>query len=155
MKSLYKLTDKNKSTYFSLRIHDIGEEITKRSTQWFNEVFFTKSIYIDEETYTNNLLLDLNYMFTQALWLIKLAKKEKLNVKDAKHHIQNLYNYYSCKNGFGLKKNGYRMLVNDERYNAFEHRLWTEEEIKINKEKSSAVVKKIWAELEAKEKKAK
>lgn len=140
MKPLYKLTEKNKSTYFSLCIGDIGLKITDRCNKWFTDVFINKSSYIGEDVYTDNLLLDLNYMFSQALWLIKLAKREKFDVKDSKSHIEHLYKIYTG-------RDGHRGLVTDERYNSLEHRVWTDDEILVNKKRVSEVVQKIWEEL--------
>lgn len=146
MKPLYKLSSQNKSTYFSLCIGKIGQEITKRCDEWFTQVFLEKSIPVTEDILTDNLLLDLNYLFSEAIWLIKLAKKENLDVKDSNRHLQFLYDRYSGKDKLG--PNGYRRLVSDKRYNSREHRLWTETEIKNNEKRNNAIMKKLWNEIE-------
>ena len=142
MKSLYKLTDKNKSTYFSLLIYDLMDKIDKRTEEWFDDVFFKK--IVPEEIYTRNLLMDLDYIFSEGIWIIKLAEKEKLDIKDVKKSFGEKYKTYT--------KNGYRMLVHNEKYNSREHRIWTDSEIKENKERMSKIANEILDEILQEEK---
>lgn len=85
MKPFVKISRQSKSTYFSLCIYDILDKIKDRSNKWFNEVFFEK--IVPESIYTGNLLMDLDYMFSEGIWLAELAAKEKFDVRDAKNFL--------------------------------------------------------------------
>lgn len=138
MKPLYELTDKNKETYFDLLIYDILDKIDIRCKKWIEGVFI--NIVVPEEIETNNLKSDLDYLFSEAIWLISLA--ENFNYKlDSKQFVESLYSEYTA------EKEGFKNLISNLDYNKKEHRLYTEEEKKINREKVNKVAMEILSKL--------
>ena len=129
MKSLIKITDNNKETFFNLQIYDILDKIEKRCEKWVKGVFI--KVYVSEEIETNNLCNDLDYLFSEAIWLIELA--ESFNYKmESKQFLEHKYKDYTS------IKEGYKKLMTLN-YNIKQHRLYTEEEMKVNRDKSNKI----------------
>ena len=78
-----------------------------------------------------NLKSDLDYLFSEAIWLIGLA--ESFNYKmESKQFLEHKYKDYTS------IKEGYKKLM-ALNYNIKEHRLYTEEEMKVNRDKSNKI----------------
>lgn len=125
MKPLYTLTDKDRETYFDLLIYDILDKIDTRCKKWVEGVFI--NIVVPEEIETDNLKSDLDYLFSEAIWLISLAENFNYNL-DSKQFVEGLYLEYTA------EKEGFKNLISNSDYNKKEHRLYTEEEKKLNRE---------------------
>ena len=132
MKPLYTLTDKNKETYFDLLIYDILDKIDIRCKKWVEGVFI--NIVVPEEIETDNL-------FSEAIWLISLAENFNYNL-DSKQFADSLYSEYTA------EKEGFKNLINNSEYNKKEHRLYTEEEKKVNREKANKIAMEILNNLD-------
>lgn len=115
------------------------KKIDERTEEWIDGVFFKK--IVPEEIYTRNLLMDLDYIFSEGIWIIRLAEKEKMDIKDVKKSFGEKYKTYT------KKKDGYRMLVHNEKYNSREHRIWTDAEIKKNREQTNKIANEILDEI--------
>ena len=139
MKPLYTLTDKNKETYFDLLIYDILDKIDIRCKKWVEGVFI--NIVVPEEIETDNLKSDLDYLFSEAIWLISLAENFNYNL-DSKQFVESLYSEYTA------EKEGFKNLISNSDYNKKEHRLYTEEEKKLNREKANKIAMEILNNLD-------
>ncbi len=122
MKPLYNLTDKSKETFFSLSIYDILAKIEKQADEWFVDTFLEPKEYIPNELLIRNLKDNLDYLFTEAIWLINLCAALGYEVKDSKRSVKEAYDKYTA------KEDGYRYLVHNRRYDVHENKLLTEEE---------------------------
>lgn len=145
LKPLYNLSKQNKATYFSLLISDIHKKIDKVCENWFQEVFIEKKDYVGEDIYTSNLRMDLDYLFSEAIWMIGVAKMLKLDIRDVSSHTTWLYEIYTA------KKDGHRDLVLNEAYDKKNHKVFTEEEVAIRKKKSNEIGMAIFKEILAEE----
>ena len=139
MKPLYTLTDKNKETYFDLLIYDILDKIDIRCKKWVEGVFI--NIVVPEEIETDNLKSDLDYLFSEAIWLISLAENFNYSL-DSKQFVESLYSEYTA------EKEGFKNLISNSDYNKKEHRLYTEEEKKLNREKVNKIAMEILNNLD-------
>ena len=139
MKPLYTLTDKNKETYFDLLIYDILDKIDIRCKKWVEGVFI--NIVVPEEIETDNLKSDLDYLFSEAIWLISLAENFNYDL-DSKQFVESLYSEYTA------EKEGFKNLISNSDYNKKEHRLYTEEEKKLNREKVNKIAMEILNNLD-------
>ena len=139
MKPLYTLTDKNKETYFDLIIYDILDKIDIRCKKWVEGVFI--NIVVPEEIETDNLKSDLDYLFSEAIWLISLAENFNYSL-DSKQFVESLYSEYTA------EKEGFKNLISNSDYNKKEHRLYTEEEKKLNREKVNKIAMEILNNLD-------
>lgn len=144
MKPLYYLTDKNKSTYFSLLIYDITKKIQERANEWFEGVF--KEKIVPEDIYTGNLLADLDYLFSEGIWLVELAEKNQLDIESAKRALTDDYKKYT------KSKVGYRYLVHKHEYSARENRVLSKKELTKRDKQINKIAKGILAEILAEEK---
>ena len=139
MKPLYNINDKNKQTYFNLCVLEILDKIDERTAEWFKDVFIEPKI-VDEACLTSNLKQDIDYLLSQAIWLINLGKSLGY-VIDAEQFVQSKYNTYT------ESPTGYRMLVQDERYNRHKHKLYTEAQVIKNREKCNKIMRKLLAQM--------
>lgn len=139
MKPLYNIADNQKQTYFNLCVLEILDKIDERTDEWFNDVFIKPKI-VDEACLTANLKQDIDYLLSQAIWLINLGKSLGY-VIDAERFVQSKYDTYTA------SPTGYRMLVHDERYNRHKHKLYTEAQVEKNREKSNKIMRKILGEI--------
>lgn len=144
LKPLYNFTLQNKSTYFSLLIYDIHKNIDSKCEKWFKGVF--KEKIVPEDIYTNNLLMDLDYLFTEGLWVIEVANNLKLDVKDSSRRLIESYKKYTA------KEDGYKDLISSNYYNKHKHRPYTKTEIKKRNVELNRIAKEVMAEILAEEK---
>jgi hypothetical protein len=125
MKPLYNLSDSNKKVILNGKVYDILKDIDKRTDKWFDEVFSENSPYKCEEISTRNLLDDIDYMLTEAIWLIEVIEGMGFEC-EPKRFVESIYNTYT------ESENGYRFIIRNRYYNPFEHRVWTDLELKSN-----------------------
>ena len=136
MKEIIKITDRQKETFFDLSIYDILDKINIRCNKWVEGVFI--NIYVPEEIETSNLKSDLDYLFSEAIWLISLA--ESFNYKlTSKQFVEDLYNEYM---------EDFKNLINNSDYNKLENRLYTEEEKEANRVRSNDLAMNILKNLD-------
>lgn len=122
MEYLYKLTNDNKQIIHSLMVSKSMNEITNRSNQWFIETFVNPVSYIPNEITTRNLLIDLDYIFSESLYLIELMESKGF-VCEIKEYFEEMYNKYIS------SEIGYRFLVTDNRYDSNNNIMLTDEEV--------------------------
>jgi hypothetical protein len=112
MKPLLTLKDHHKETYFNLQVYDLIEKIETRCSKWLNGVFM--EVYVPESIETSNLCMDLDYFFTQAIWLIELAESFGYNL-ESKEFIERMYDDYTSSD------EGYKNLIDYTAYNIKEY----------------------------------
>lgn len=139
MKPLYNITHQSKECKFNSFIYDILTEIDQLANKWFLEVFIEPKDYICESILSRNLIDDLDYLFSECIWLIELGEKQNFKI-DSKEFVESQYNSYVTI--------GYKGLVSDSRYNRLENRVNTEKEIKDNSDRMNAVMKRILNEID-------
>lgn len=148
LKPLAKLTAKNKVVMFSLFIYGVRDKIKKRCEEFVKEYFDENSILQGEakEIYVANLVMDLNYMFTQALWLIKISKRLKIVDASAKKYI--------CEDIIDYQEQGWKAIVcrHVPKYNKNENRLYSDKEFNAIREKGNKIAGKMLKEILAEEK---
>jgi hypothetical protein len=136
MKPLLTLKDDAKATFFNLQVYDMLDKIEKRCAKWLHGVFV--EVYVPEYIETSNLCMDLNYMFTQCIWLIEQGEQYgEINSID---FVERMYNDYTS------SKDGYKKLM-DSTYNITEHRLFTAEEITANQNRGREIMMELLNEL--------
>ncbi len=138
MEPLYNLTDKNKETSFNAFIYDVIEEIDNATDKWFKDTFINKSDYIVKDVLDSNLCMDLDYLFTKAIWLIELGKALGYN-REPEQFVQSYYDTYTTK--------GFKHLVNDNRYDRINEKLFTKKQVKENEKRSNDLMMKILKEI--------
>jgi hypothetical protein len=140
MKILYEITDSSKQNFFSLALYEINDNIEKRANEWFNKTFLEPKDYIPNELLVANLKMDINYLLSKAIWLIKLS--ESLGyVSDAKRFIEMTYDIYT------KDENGYRLLVRNRLYCGYTNKLLTESEANAREKKIKKTMQKLWNEI--------
>lgn len=141
MKPLYNnFNNKNKETLFNLRVYDVIDNIDKKIQEWFNETYIDVKPYIPNDVLVGNLLDNLDYMFTEAIWWIELGESLGYNM-DSKRFVESMYNTYTS------NPDGYKDLVRDERFCKRENRLYSDEEIKKNNEEMKKLSLEIVGEI--------
>jgi hypothetical protein len=140
MKPLYNLSNSHKENILNGMVYDILKQIDKRTDKWFDEVFSENSPYKCEEISTRNLLDDIDYMLTEAIWLIEMI--ENLGFEcTPKRFVESIYNTYT------EKEDGYRFIIRNRYYNPFEHRVWSDDELKERDEELSRISKEVINEI--------
>ncbi len=139
MKPLYELNNEMKETKFDSFVFDILEEIDKLTDKWFDESFINKLDYIPNEVLDHNLCSNLNYLFTEAIWLIELGKSLGYSM-DSEQFVQTNYDTYTT--------NGFKHLVNDKRYDRVNNKVFTKKEVKEREKRSNELMKKIFDDLD-------
>jgi|GEM_PF-4995179 len=137
MEALIELTKSSKETYFNLQIYSLLDKIDKRCDKWIDGVFI--NVYVPEEIETRNLLMDLDYIFTEAIWLIEIAESFGYNI-DSKQFLESNYNDYV--------NEGFKRLINPHKYSITEHRLYTEDEIKESNKRMNETTMRILKEMD-------
>lgn len=145
MKPLYNLSNSNKEVILNGMIYDILKDIDKRTDKWFDEVFSKDSPYKCEQISTRNLLDDIDYMLSIAIWLIETIEGMGFEC-GPKRFVESIYNTYTNEN------QGYRFIIRNRYYNPFEHRRWTDEELKENDENIRKIASEVLAEMMEEEK---
>lgn len=140
MKPLYNLSNHNKEVILNGMVYDILKDIDKRTDKWFEEVFSEDSPYKCEEISTRNLLDDIDYMLTKAIWLIEVIEGMGFDC-GPKRFVESIYNTYTD------ETTGYRFIIRNRYYNPFEHRVWTEEELKAQDEELSRISNEVIEEI--------
>lgn len=136
MKPLYHLTDNMKGTSFNLFLNHVYKKISKEANKWFIETYIEPKDYINNEVLVLNLRDNLNYLFTEVIWLLEIGESLGYNM-EFKRFIEEDYKLYT------ESPDGYKFLVHDERFDRTNNRVYTEEEIKTNKEQCNAILKEI------------
>ena len=135
LKPLAEFNDRNKETVLSLTISNVTKEIDKKFIQWVEDVFKEKMVH--EEIYTRNLLSSVDYLFTEAIWLLELAESLGFDMKDNRRHLEYKYETYT------EDELGYRKLHYLPYYDARNHKYLTEEETKERQKKSNETMSKV------------
>lgn len=139
MKPLYEITHESKETKFDLFVYDILQEIENLSNKWFEEVFINHKEYIPTEILDYNIIQDLDYLLTEAIWLIELG--ESLSYKmDSKQFVESTYNSYTT--------DGFKTLVTDPRFDIRNNKVFSPDEITQNKKRMNETMKRIISEID-------
>lgn len=139
LKPLAEFNDRNKETVLSLMISKPLKEIEKLFTQWVEDVF--KEGIVHEDVYTSNLISSVDYLFTEAIWLLELAEGLGYDMKDNRRHLEYQYEKYT------ESDLGYRYLHYIPHYDARNHKYLNEEETKERQRKSNETMNKIIQEM--------
>lgn len=91
--------------------------------------------------YTSNLISSVDYLFTEAIWLLELAEGLGYDMTDNRRHLEYQYEKYTDSDL------GYRFLHYLPYYDARNHKYLNEEETKERQEKSNETMKKIIQEM--------
>lgn len=134
MKKLTNITHKNKETYFNLLISDILKKIDEEADEWFHETFIDHKDYIPKEILERNLKMNLDYLFSEAIWLIELGESLGFEI-DFKCFLESKYKQYT------KDEYGYRLLVNDRRYDSLNHRALTKRQATLREKRINKIAK--------------
>ena len=140
MKQLYPITDNDKATAIDLIIYGELDEINKKANEWFDETFINKKEYIDDDILVRNLIDDVEYIFSMAFWWIEVGENMGFDFTSKAFVISNYERYKN-------NENGYRFLVSDYRYDPYQNKVLTPEEIKERDERMCAEIEKIMNEM--------
>ena len=140
MEQLYPITDNDKATAIDLIIYGELDEINKKANEWFDETFINKKEYIDDDILVRNLIDDVEYIFSMAFWWIEVGENMGFDFTSKAFVISNYERYKN-------NENGYRFLVSDYRYDPYQNKVLTPEEIKERDERMCAEIEKIMNEM--------
>lgn len=135
MKPLCNLENTNKEAIFHLFVHQTMERINKEVEKWFANSF-CGSEYIGHHVLVANLTDNLNYLFTEGIWLVELGESQGLDMTNVKKRLEAMYDRYT------KNENGHRYLVSDTRYDKVNNRLFTEEEIAKRNQKILSIAER-------------
>jgi hypothetical protein len=141
MKALYELNKIDKQNNFHLFVYRLTDEIRDKANKWFEEAL-KGDIKYPEEVLIDNLRADLDYIFSEAIWIIELGESQGFNMDEPKKHLKFYYERYT------REEHGYRFLVNNPYYDAYENKLLTEEEVKERYDKMGDDISAIIQEME-------
>lgn len=144
MEGMYPLTEENKRVAFNLLIYDRLNDIDRLTDVWFDETFINPKDYISNDLLVENLISSLEYNFAMAFWWVEVGESLGYTF-DSKDSLT--WYYERFKN----YPNGYRFLVRDERYDPYDHKVLTEEEIADRREKCDEIAMKILEKLKLEE----
>ena len=140
MEQLYPITDNDKATAIDLIIYEELDKINKKANEWFDETFINKIPYIDDDILVRNLIDDVEYIFSMAFWWIEVGENMGFDFTSKAFVISNYERYKN-------NENGYRFLVSDYRYDPYQNKVLTPEEIKERDERMCAEIEKIMNEM--------
>ncbi len=142
MKPLTEFNHRNQETKLSLMLHEIHDNIHKEVKEWFNNVFDGKSIKNDK-ILERNLKMNLDYLFSEAIWFIEFCEKNGYNVEDNKRDLQFWYDVYTS------SPTGYKQLLLDtpKYYDIRLNRMISERTYQKRKAKQNAYMREILNEI--------
>lgn len=126
MKLLVDLPKVTKETYFSLLLSDIMKEMDELTSQWVDELFVNPN-GISEFELTKELKTNLDYLFSKGVWILEMANGfgYKLDCYDFFESRYDTYTSYT---------DGFRYFVVHKYYDVRNHKLLTDEDIRIRRE---------------------
>lgn len=139
MKKLTIFSDKNKKTMYNLFLYSILDKIDSKCEKWFQDTFINEKI-VHDELLVDNLKIDLDYLFTQAIVITEDAEKLGI-VLDSIDSLEFLYREYT------EKENGYRFLVKNRLYHSIDNRLLTEKEAKEREDRAKKRMMEMLADI--------
>jgi hypothetical protein len=122
MKPLYELNKIDKQNYFNLLVYGLMDKIREKANKWFDKTFINKKPYFNDELLINHLRADLDYIFSEAIWIIELGESQGFDMNTVKRFLQSDYDRYT------QDEHGYRFLVENRLYDAYKNILLSDGE---------------------------
>ena len=141
MKPLYELNKTNKQTYFNLLVYRLMDQIKEKANKWFEEAL-KGDIKYPEEVLIDNLRADLDYIFSEAIWIIELGESQGFDMNTVKGFLQSYYEIYTD------SEHGYRFLVENRLYDANKNILLSEDEANERERKIGDEISALIREME-------